>query len=172
MNVLLISALFASLAGSNEFAAQTDTINRYVIDGQTITAFDGSQLVSKIITKYDINYKTTPDAIIKEHNITTNDLAPGSIFIRTSSNTIIPEGASFSSSTYKSNGFSVEELEGVFKGDEKPLLVVDDEVFTGNIEDINPENVKSMTVLKGKAAETVFGEKGKNGVIDIKTKKK
>ena len=62
--------------------------------------------------------------------------------------------------------------EGVFKGDEKPLLVVDDEVFTGNIEDIKPENVKSMTVLKGKAAETVFGEKGKNGVIDIKTKKK
>lgn len=35
----------------------------------------------------------------------------------------------------------------------------------------DPETVRSMTVLKGKAAETVWGEKGKNGVIEIKTKK-
>ena len=49
MNALLISALFATLSATNDMGAQTDTINRYVIDGQTITAFDGSQLVSKAV---------------------------------------------------------------------------------------------------------------------------
>ena len=63
MNALLISALFATLSVSNEIAAPTDTINRYVIDGQTITAFDGSQLVSKTIVKYDINYKNSTEEI-------------------------------------------------------------------------------------------------------------
>ena len=155
MNALLISALFATLA------APTDTINRYVIDGQTITAFDGSQLVSKTIVKYDINYKNTNDVVIKEHNITTNELESSHI-----------KETSFASSTYKSNGFSAGELKGAFKEGEKPLLIVDDEEFNGNIEDIDPETVKSMTVLKGKAAETIWGEKGKNGVIDIQTKKK
>jgi hypothetical protein len=62
-------------------------------------------------------------------------------------------------------------LEGALPEGEKPLLIVDDKEFNGSIEDIDPETVRSMTVLKGKAAETVWGEKGKNGVIEIKTKK-
>ncbi|MBR4794222.1 MAG: hypothetical protein IK038_11265 [Bacteroidaceae bacterium] len=185
MNALLISALFATLAGSNEFAAQTDTIDRYVIDGQTITAFDGSQLVSKTIVKYDIDYKNTTDGVIKEHNIKTRIPDPFDMF-SSSSSMINTEGSGISSttyksstwesgsttsSTYKSDGFSAGFLKGAFKDGETPLIVVDDEVFTGSIEDIDSENVRSITVLKGKVAETIWGEKGKNGVIDIKTKK-
>ena len=161
MNTLLISALFAALSVPNDMTAPTDTINRYVIDGQTITAFDGSQLVSKTIVTYGINYKKTPEGVIREHNITTNELESSLVKV-----------TSFTSSTYNSNGFSVGELKGAFKDGETPLVVVNGEVFTGKIEDIDSENVRSMTVLKGKAAETVWGEKGKNGVIEIKTKKK
>ncbi len=156
MNALLISALFAALSVSNDLAAPTDTINRYVIDGQTITAFDGSQLVSKTIVKYDINYKNSTEGVIKEHNIKTDKQ---------------PQAKSTSSLTLRSNGFSMSELEGALPEGEKPLLIVDDKEFNGSIEDIDPETVRSMTVLKGKAAETVWGEKGKNGVIEIKTKK-
>ena len=178
MNALLISALFAMLE------APTDTINRYVIDGQTITAFDGSQLVSKTIVKYDINYKNTTEGVIKEHNIKTKISDPFDMFMSSDVNTdptgktlrtyksSTSESGSMTSSTYKSNGFSAGELKGAFKEGEKPLLIVDDKEFNGNIEDIDPETVKSMTVLKGKAAETIWGEKGKNGVIDIQTKKK
>ena len=156
MNALLISALFATLSVSNDMTAPTDTINRYVIDGQTITAFDGSQLVSKTIVKYDINYKNSTEGVIKEHNIKTDKQ---------------PQAKSTSSLTLSSNGFSMSELEGALPDGEKPLLIVDDKEFNGSIEDIDPETVRSMTVLKGKAAETVWGEKGKNGVIEIKTKK-
>lgn len=156
MNALLISALFAALSVSNEIAAPTDTINRYVIDGQTITAFDGSQLVSKTIVKYDINYKNSTEGVIKEHNIKTDKQ---------------PHATSTSSLTVRSNGFLIRELDGALPEGEKLLLIVDDKEFNGSIEDIDPETVRSMTVLKGKAAETVWGEKGKNGVIEIKTKK-
>lgn len=156
MNALLISALFAALSVPNDMAAPTDTINRYVIDGQTITAFDGSQLVSKTIVKYDINYKNSTEGVIKEHNIKTDKQ---------------PQAKSTSSLTLRSNGFSMSELEGALPEGEKPLLIVDDKEFNGSIEDIDAENVRSMTVLKGKAAVTVWGEKGKNGVIEIKTKK-
>ena len=156
MNALLISALFAALSVSNDLAAPTDTINRYVIDGQTITAFDRSQLVSKTIVNYDINYKKTSDGVIKEHIIKTYKQ---------------PQAKSTSSLTVRSNGFSMSEFEGALPDGTKPLLIVDDKEFNGSIEDIDPEIVRSMTVLKGKAAETVWGEKGKNGVIEIKTKK-
>lgn len=156
MNALLISALFATLSAPSDMAARTDTINRYVIDGQTITAFDGSQLVSKTIVKYDINYKNSTEGVIKEHIIKTDKQ---------------PQATSTSSLTVRSNGFSMSEFEGALPEGEKPLLIVDDKEFNGSIEDIDPETVRSMTVLKGKAAETVWGEKGNNGVIEIKTKK-
>lgn len=183
MNALLISALFAALSVPNEIAAPTDTINRYVIDGQTITAFDGSQLVSKTIVKYDINYKNSAEGVIKEHNIKTKISDPFDMIMSSDVNTDPTgkssttyksstwESGSTTSSTYKSNGFSERELKSAFKEGETPLIIVDDEVFNGSIEDIDAENVRSMTVLKGKAAVTVWGEKGKNGVIEIKTKK-
>ena len=183
MNALLISALFATLAGSNELAAQTDTIDRYIINGQVITAFDGSQLVSKTIVNYVINYKTTSDAVIKEHKITTQNPDHFTDVFFNSSAENLPEGAKVTSTTFEggritsttikssSPQINIEDLAGALTGDEKPLLVVDDEISTGSIEDINPDDVKSMTVLRGKAAETVWGEKGKNGVIEIKTKK-
>ena len=182
MNVLFISALFATLAGSNDLATRADTIDRYVINGQVITAFDGSQLVSKTIVSYEINYRTTSDAVIKEHKITTQNTDLFSEFFNSSTErphgeakvtSTSFEGGRITSTTIKSNSPKlIEELEGVFTGDEKPLLVVDDEISTGSIEDIDPDDVKSMTVLRGKAAETIWGDKGKNGVIDIKTKKK
>lgn len=172
MNALLISALFAALSVPNDMAAPTDTINRYVIDGQTITAFDGSQLVSKTIVKYDINYKNSTEGVIKEHNIKTKISDPFDMIMTSKTyKSSTWESGSTTSSTYKSNGFSEGELKSAFKEGETPLIIVDDEVFNGSIEDIDAENVRSMTVLKGKAAETVWGEKGKNGVIEIKTKK-
>lgn len=53
---------------------------------------------------------------------------------------------------------------------EKPLFIVDDKEFS-SIDDLDPANIKSMTVLKDKAATDLYGEKGKNGVVVVETKK-
>ena len=55
-----------------------------------------------------------------------------------------------------------------------PLIVVDGEV-KGNdpelMKNYTPENIQSMTVVKGDKAIRIYGEKGKGGVILITTKK-
>jgi TonB-dependent SusC/RagA subfamily outer membrane receptor len=51
------------------------------------------------------------------------------------------------------------------------LIIVDGKESTSSLNDINPENIESVSVLKDKSAISIYGEKGKNGVIIITTKK-
>lgn len=53
----------------------------------------------------------------------------------------------------------------------KQLYVIDGEEFQGNLDDINPDDIKSIDVLKGESGTKHYGEKGKNGVIVITSKK-
>jgi len=55
---------------------------------------------------------------------------------------------------------------------EKPLIVIDGKIIENkNIEDLDSQNIQKMDVLKGISAVTKYGDKGKNGVIEITTKK-
>ena len=53
-----------------------------------------------------------------------------------------------------------------------PLYVIDGVVYKDDLNKISPESIESITVLKDGSAETLYGEKGKSGVIMITTKKK
>lgn len=71
----------------------------------------------------------------------------------------------------------------VIKGDSKtvnvekdsentPIIVVDGKVFEGDLDDIKPETIESMTVLKNADAVKAYGEDAsKKGVIVITLKK-
>jgi hypothetical protein len=54
------------------------------------------------------------------------------------------------------------------------MLVLDGKEYTQNVNDIvsklDPNNIESMEVLKSETGKQLYGEKGKNGVIKIKTK--
>jgi TonB-dependent SusC/RagA subfamily outer membrane receptor len=52
-----------------------------------------------------------------------------------------------------------------------PLVVVDNFPFDGNINDINPNDVESITILKDASAASIWGARAGNGVIVITTKK-
>ncbi|MGL4584349.1 MAG: SusC/RagA family TonB-linked outer membrane protein [Flavobacterium sp.] len=52
-----------------------------------------------------------------------------------------------------------------------PLLVVDGIAFEGNISDLNPNDIESMSVLKDASASTLYGNRASNGVVIITTKK-
>ena len=52
-----------------------------------------------------------------------------------------------------------------------PLIVIDNFPYTGDISNINPEDVESITVLKDAAAAAIWGAFSGNGVIVITTKK-
>ena len=50
------------------------------------------------------------------------------------------------------------------------LLVIDGLITAKKISDIPPADIASITVLKGKSATTLYGDKAKNGVMIISTK--
>jgi len=76
-----------------------------------------------------------------------------------------------------------------FSGSNQPLIVVDGIIFGNNVDngindndlfgtqpsnrlnDISPENIASLTVLKGPSASVLYGSRASNGVIVITTKK-
>lgn len=54
---------------------------------------------------------------------------------------------------------------------QSPLYVVDGLVYNGDIADINPADVESMSVLKDAASCALYGSRGANGVVLITTKR-
>ncbi|WP_298711490.1 SusC/RagA family TonB-linked outer membrane protein [Chitinophaga sp.] len=58
-----------------------------------------------------------------------------------------------------------------FNADSKPLLIVDNFIYDGDPNDINPNDVENITVLKDAAAASIWGVRAGNGVIVINMKK-
>ncbi|MEB2778614.1 SusC/RagA family TonB-linked outer membrane protein [Algoriphagus sp. D3-2-R+10] len=52
----------------------------------------------------------------------------------------------------------------------QPLIVIDNFPYDGSLEDINPNDVASITVLRDAAAASIWGARAGNGVIVITTK--
>lgn len=53
----------------------------------------------------------------------------------------------------------------------EPLIVLDNFPYEGNIDNINPNDIESVTILKDAAAASIWGAYSGNGVIVITTKK-
>ena len=52
----------------------------------------------------------------------------------------------------------------------QPLFILDGMALTGGAADINPDDIESITVLKGAAASALYGQDAANGAIMITTK--
>jgi TonB-linked SusC/RagA family outer membrane protein len=60
---------------------------------------------------------------------------------------------------------------GTINGSSSVLYVLDGVAFGGNISDLNPADIESITVLKDAASAALYGNRASNGVILITTKK-
>ena len=60
---------------------------------------------------------------------------------------------------------------GTVNGSSSPLYVIDGVPFGGNVSDLNPADIESMSVLKDAASAALYGNRASNGVILITTKK-
>lgn len=59
---------------------------------------------------------------------------------------------------------------GTINGSNDPLYVVDGTIYNGNISDLNPNDIASMSVLKDAASAALYGNRAAGGVIIITTK--
>ena len=69
-------------------------------------------------------------------------------------------------------------VDGVFMGNSNPVPSYNQEIGGGGfdygspIQDINPDDIDQISVLKGAAATALYGSRGANGVVLITTKKR
>ena len=59
---------------------------------------------------------------------------------------------------------------GSLNGSNTPLYVVDGIIYSGNIADLNPDDIQSISVLKDAASAALYGNRASAGVIIITTK--
>lgn len=76
-----------------------------------------------------------------------------------------------------SPGISADKAKLMIRGissvseSQKPLVLVDGLPFNGDVNDLDADNVADMSILKDAAATAIYGARGANGVVIIKTKK-
>ncbi|UZD23116.1 SusC/RagA family TonB-linked outer membrane protein [Algoriphagus halophytocola] len=58
-----------------------------------------------------------------------------------------------------------------FNASNEPLYVVDGIPIVGGLNDINPQDITSMEVLKDASATAIYGSRGSNGVVLVTTKR-
>ncbi|MDR2815465.1 MAG: TonB-dependent receptor plug domain-containing protein [Proteiniphilum sp.] len=72
----------------------------------------------------------------------------------------------------------VDSLQGDVKkvtlrttGDKRPLIIVDVTIISEEeLQELNPDNIESISILKDKSSVDIYGDKGKDGVVLITTK--
>tara|TARA_R110000868_G_scaffold149070_1_gene371312 strand:- start:7108 stop:10377 length:3270 start_codon:yes stop_codon:yes gene_type:complete len=80
-------------------------------------------------------------------------------------NVLNTSGQPGSVSTIRIRGF------GSVNGSNAPLYIVDNAPFEGSLNDVNPNDIESVTILKDASATSLYGARGANGVIVITTKR-
>lgn len=169
MKKIIIIAVCAILHGATALSQTADNATVYIINGEKITNFDGSQLKGKTVTEYRIG---TAEKDGKRTTIHFIDVSDG-----TNADSPCTKGKMLC--IQKSKDASSEECAGNSEGKgvkgnidvNKALLIVDDKEYDGKISDISPNDIKAMNIYKpGSDVAKKYGEKGKNGVIYVHRK--
>ncbi len=77
----------------------------------------------------------------------------------------------FDASTKGSNASLQIRGKGTLTASSSPLIVLDGVIYPGGLEDINPNDIATIDILKDASSAAVFGARSANGVILISTKK-
>lgn len=85
----------------------------------------------------------------------------------------VTSGLSFTAAGNKQFGQSNIEIRGraTLFSNPDPLIIIDNFPYDGDLNNINPNDVESITILKDAAAASAWGSRSGNGVIVITTKK-
>lgn len=73
-------------------------------------------------------------------------------------------------STMDGNGGLVVRGLSTIRGPKEALIVLDNFPYEGNLDNLNPNDIENITVLKDAAATSIWGARAGNGVIVITTK--
>lgn len=80
-------------------------------------------------------------------------------------------GGTFFNSGKSSSVSSLIRGFGSINASNDPLIVLDGMPYNGPLDMINPSDIESIRVLKDPSDTAIYGMRGANGVIEIRTKK-
>jgi bla regulator protein blaR1 len=139
---------------------------------------EGSKNISTVIVanvKPRVNTKTSTtvskqvyvSADPKTVLTVSSDVAPEVINVEGTDKVIVPDGKPRKIFV---RGFNTNNDQLTIDGDGQPLFIIDGKEVK-SIKNVSLEDIKSISILKDGTAEKKYGEKGKNGVVEIYTKK-
>lgn len=164
----ILSAVCAIALGTNAIASQADTLNVYIINGETIENFDGSQLVGKTISDYKTMISSSISngvtSVTKMHVIKTD----GKQIKSTSNYSVVTNGEISKVSIAGLDGeYSLADIQ-VNEGAKEMEIYIDGKKSSrADMGKILPEKISSMNVYRAGSAEAIkyTGSKDKNVII-------
>jgi len=132
---------------------------------------DANNLDEVVVVAYGTQKKTSLTGSIQEVKSEAIDLRPTSSVASALEGTVT--GVQVNSTYGQPGNDPTIRIRGVgtVNGDSNPLYILDGVPFGGNISDLNPQDIESMSVLKDAASAALYGNRASNGVILITTKK-
>lgn len=82
----------------------------------------------------------------------------------------VTSGLIFNTNRRRENDIAIRGRNTLFSND-KPLIILDNFPYEGDVNNINPNDIESIDILKDAAAASIWGARAGNGVIVIQTKK-
>ena len=148
-------------------------------DTRTITVGNNTTFNVKMETALDAvvvtGYRdiTPKKSTISQVTITNETIAdrPNASFVQTMQGQVA--GLNIGTSTGQPGANSLIQLRGVssINGNTEPLFVIDGiPVDEDNFRSLNPNDIASITTLKDAAGTAIYGNRGANGVIVVKTR--
>ncbi len=158
------TTLLISMIGYDETEVKLDSINDFKI----VLKKDGVPHSYEI--KFDETKKSEEIEVVGYGSTESRQPQSASFTISGGMNGTMQKGSENVTITPSSqNGLTIRATSG-FSGE--PLYVVDGiETTSTNLNKLSPDSIESISVLKDQSATALYGDKGKNGVVVITTKK-
>ncbi|MFB9054590.1 M56 family metallopeptidase [Formosa undariae] len=157
-SIIDTNAIYAKPTEQNKenLTINTATEPTYILNGKEISKAEANTINPETIDQVNVLKGTSALKKYQEKG------EHGVIELTTKTNTVNSD-TSGQTSEIKVVGYSKEG---------SPLIIVDgNEMSEEDMNKINPDTIDNMNVLKGKSATVIYGDKGKDGVIIITTKK-
>jgi TonB-linked SusC/RagA family outer membrane protein len=97
-------------------------------------------------------------------------LAPNTSVLESLKGSVSGLDVGYSNSAGGSPGLQIRGQNSI-SGSNSPLIVVDGVIFMGSMNELNPNDIASIDVLKDATSAAVYGSRSANGVVCITTKK-
>ena len=172
----ILSAVCALALGASAMTSQADTVNVYMINGEKVTNFDGSQLCGKTVSDYKIMTATSTgkgtSSVTKIHMIRTDEKQSGACAMHTATLSGQLSGEVSKVTILGSDADSVSNVSVIPGANGVEVYIDGKKSSEEKMGKLKPEKIASMTVLRAGSKEAAkwTGNKDKN-VILIELKK-